>query len=58
VRSVQKRHATIIAALEEISYRQGWISAQTLQEAGQAAHNTEYGRHLLRVASGRAFEQE
>jgi glucose-1-phosphate thymidylyltransferase len=51
VRSVQKRHATIIAALEEIAYRQGWINKQTLQDAGQAALNTAYGQHLLRVAS-------
>ncbi len=50
VRSVQKRHATIIAALEEIAYRQGWISAQTLQEAAEAAVNTDYGQHLLRIA--------
>ena len=50
VRSVQKRHATIIAALEEIAYRQDWISAQTLQAAGEAAVNTDYGQHLLRIA--------
>lgn len=50
VRSVQKRHATIIAALEEISYRQDWISLQMLLEAGCAAINTAYGQHLLRVA--------
>jgi glucose-1-phosphate thymidylyltransferase len=58
VQSVQKRHATIIAALEEIAYRQGWINAQALQDAGQVAINTPYGQHLLRVLADRSITHD
>jgi glucose-1-phosphate thymidylyltransferase len=58
VQSVQKRHGTIIAALEEIAYRKGLISAQTLKQAGQVAQNTLYGQHLLRVANDPTLTHE
>ncbi len=58
VQSVQKRHGTIIAALEEIAYRKGRISAQTLRDAGQAAINTEYGQHLLRIAQEKSLTHD
>lgn len=58
VQSVQKRHGTIIAALEEIAYRKGLISAQTLKQAGQTAQNTLYGQHLVRVASDPTLTHE
>jgi glucose-1-phosphate thymidylyltransferase len=58
VQSVQKRHATVIAALEEIAFRQGWINREMLQSAAQAAINTPYGQHLLRVASDPLLSHE
>lgn len=36
-----------VGVIEEIAYREGWISAQQLHHLGQELSMTEYGQHLL-----------
>jgi glucose-1-phosphate thymidylyltransferase len=54
VRTLESRQGTVIACPEEIAFRAGRIGAEALK-AGAAEHgNTNYARHLLRVAGERA----
>lgn len=38
---------------EEIAYKNGWISKETLLEQGELMKKNQYGQHLLNVASGK-----
>ncbi len=50
VQAVQKRQALYIACLEEISYRQGWISKEQLIKLAEPMIKTEYGQYMMGVA--------
>jgi glucose-1-phosphate thymidylyltransferase len=50
VRVVERRQGMKIAAPEEIAYQNGWISKATLAAAAEVYGNSDYGRHLRRVA--------
>ncbi|MDO5480081.1 MAG: glucose-1-phosphate thymidylyltransferase RfbA [Candidatus Saccharibacteria bacterium] len=56
VRVVQKRQGVQIAALEEIAYKNGWISKELLVEAATKYKKTAYGQHLAKVAEGRLMD--
>jgi glucose-1-phosphate thymidylyltransferase len=49
VRSVQHRQGQQIAALEEIAFRQGFISREDMDELIQQAGNSLYGRNLKKL---------
>ena len=38
---------------EEIAYKNGWISKETLIQQGELMKNNQYGQHLLNVANGK-----
>jgi len=38
---------------EEIAYKNGWISKETLVEQGELMKKNQYGQHLLNVANGK-----
>jgi len=42
----------MIACLEEIAYRQGWITADSLVKMGEQLKNNGYGRYLMKLVSG------
>ncbi len=46
---IEKRQGLKIACLEEIAYKQGWISGQQLIEDAQPMVKNEYGKYLLRL---------
>ncbi|WP_417551902.1 glucose-1-phosphate thymidylyltransferase RfbA [Marinomonas fungiae] len=52
VQTVEHRQGLKIACLEEIAFRQGWVSKEQLIEAGSALKKTGYGQYLLKVADG------
>ena len=54
VRAIQKQQGLMIACLEEIAWRNGWINSAQLQERGEEMPNTEYGDYLRRLAEGKA----
>ena len=51
VQTVQKRQSLYIACLEEISYRQGWITKGQLLELAEPMIKTEYGQYMLQIAN-------
>ena len=53
VRMVEKRQSIKISAPEEIAYKNGWISKETLLESAARYGKSPYGEHLKRVAEGK-----
>jgi glucose-1-phosphate thymidylyltransferase len=39
-----------VAALEEIAFRKGWITAEQLLELAQPMQNNYYGQYLIKLA--------
>lgn len=50
IATIQKRQNLKVASLEEIAYRQGWISKEQLLKLAQPMKKNDYGRYLLRLA--------
>lgn len=57
VQVIEERQGLLVAALEEIAYRQGFISLEQLKEAGQTLSKSPYGQYLLEL-SYRIEQQE
>ena len=53
VRVIESREGIQIAALEEIAFRNGWITTEQLQDAANAYGKSPYGFHLCNVAAGK-----
>ena len=53
VEAVQSRQGLYIACLEEIAFRNGWISTEDLERIGNGMKTTEYGQYILSLAGGR-----
>ncbi|MDY6122873.1 MAG: glucose-1-phosphate thymidylyltransferase RfbA [Porphyromonas sp.] len=51
VEALQKRQGLMIACLEEIAYRQRWISRAKLMERASLMQNNDYGCYLMTLAS-------
>lgn len=50
VQAVQKRQGLYIACIEEIAYRQGWISEEQLITLAEPMAKTEYGQYMMQIA--------
>lgn len=46
---IEKRQGLKVACLEDIAYRQGWITADKMRELARPMIKNQYGRYLLRV---------
>jgi len=55
VSTIQRRQGLKIACLEEISYRQGWISATQLETLAQPLAKNNYGHYLLDILNEKVF---
>lgn len=51
VQAVQNRQGLYIACIEEIAYRQGWITKEQLLKLAEPMAKTEYGKYMIEVAS-------
>ena len=51
VRVIEERQGTKIACLEEIAWRNGWITDDQVVELAQALRKSGYGDYLLRLVS-------
>jgi glucose-1-phosphate thymidylyltransferase len=49
IQTVEERQGLMVACLEEIAYRLGYISATDVERLAQAMASSAYGRYLLRV---------
>ena len=54
---IENRQGLKIACLEEIAFRQGWISADKVRELAQPMVRNQYGQYLLRVADELTINQ-
>ncbi len=52
VQTIEQRQGLKVACLEEIAYHNGWLSAESLKEQGEALQRTGYGQYLLKVIGG------
>ena len=53
VQAIESRQGLKIACLEEIGFKQGWLSQQSLEARGQLLSKTGYGQYLMRLASSK-----
>lgn len=51
IRVLENRTGVKIAALEEISFRNGWINRKQLAAAARGVRKSEYGKYLMKVAN-------
>lgn len=47
---IEKRQGLKVACLEEIAYKQGWISKEKLEEIAKPMAKNDYGKYLLNLA--------
>ena len=50
IETIEKRQGLKVACLEEIAYRNGWITADHLRELARPMLKNQYGQYLLKVA--------
>ena len=50
IQSIQNLQGVQVAALEEIAFRKGWISAEQLKVLAMPMEKNSYGQYLLRLA--------
>lgn len=50
VQTIEKRQGLKVACLEEIGYRNGWLSRDRLLQEAEALKKTGYGQYLLQLA--------
>ena len=53
IETIEKRTGCKIACLEEIAYRNGWISAEQLRSLAAPMLKNQYGQYLVRVSDER-----
>ena len=52
VQSIEERQGLMLACLEEIAWRLGYIPAEAVRQMGSSMSGTTYGRYLLRLVQG------
>lgn len=53
VQMVEKRQGLKISAIEEIAYKNGWITKEKLLESAERYGKSTYGKHLMNVVEGK-----
>lgn len=52
IHTIEKRQGFKVACLEEVAYRNGWITKENLMKSGEVLSKTEYGKYLIDIAKG------
>ncbi len=53
IEAIQKRQGLLVAALEEVAYRRGFITATQLSDLADEMIGTHYGQYLKKLANGK-----
>jgi glucose-1-phosphate thymidylyltransferase len=53
IQAVQEREGIMISCPEEIAYRLGFISQESLLETARSYRNNQYGEYLTQLAEGK-----
>ncbi len=54
VEAIQKRQGLLVASLEEVAYRRGFIDREQLRALADRLKSTLYGQYLTKLADGKA----
>jgi glucose-1-phosphate thymidylyltransferase len=52
IQTIETRQGLMVACLEEIAYRLGWITAADVERIAKPMRDNAYGQYLLRVLTG------
>jgi glucose-1-phosphate thymidylyltransferase len=52
IQTLETRQGLMVACLEEIAYRMGWITAGDVERIAKPMRDNAYGQYLLRVVAG------
>ena len=52
IHTIEHRQGLKVACLEEIAYRQGWVTADAIRDEANRLARTGYGQYLLRLLNG------
>ncbi len=50
IETIQERQGNYVACIEEIAYRNGWISKEKLLKLAEPLLKTDYGKYLIEVS--------
>lgn len=50
IETIQERQGNYVACIEEIAYRNGWISNEDLLRLAESLLKTDYGKYLIEVS--------
>lgn len=50
IETIQERQGNYVACIEEIAYKNGWITREDLKELAKPLLKTEYGKYLLDIS--------
>lgn len=50
IETIQERQGNYVACIEEIAYKNGWITKEQLKELANSLLKTEYGKYLLDIS--------
>ena len=50
IETIQERQGNYVACIEEIAYKNGWITKEQLKELAKPLLKTEYGKYLLDIS--------
>ena len=53
VKVIEERQGIMISSVEEIAYRNGWITREQLMHCAELYGKSAYGRHLMRAAENK-----
>jgi len=52
IQTLETRQGLMVACLEEIAFRAGWITAGDVERIAKPMRDNAYGQYLLRVVAG------
>jgi glucose-1-phosphate thymidylyltransferase len=55
IATLEKRQGLKVACIEEIAFRQGWITAAQLEAQAQPMLKNGYGQYLMKVLRERVY---
>ena len=59
VRTIEKNSGKIISCLEQIGYRNGWLTKEELLQRAEIMKKNEYGKYLMEYAEkGKVLTKE
>ena len=53
VKMIEERQGLKVSCLEEIAYKNGWITMEELIQSAEPMKKNQYGEHLINVANGK-----